>query len=192
LTQVDAIAIGSNAVLVIECKFTEGGGTCSQTELLRGNKNLRGKRQCDGNYLEQVNPLNGLKSRCALTAKGIRYWEFVPAVTELDPDSDHAPCPFAKDAYQWMRNAVLAHVLGERLGLQSVAVAAFADGPNFATAKKIKAGSLDGMKKGERPSVVPLSYQQIMQLACAASPSSGLWPALEIWVEEKISAASSL
>ncbi len=184
-TQVDAIAIGSNTVLLIECKFTEPSGTCSQT------KQKNGERQCNGNYSEQVNPLNGLKSRCALTAKGIRYWKYVPAIMELDADIDHSPCPFAKDAYQWMRNAVLAHVVGERMGLQSVVVAAFADGPNFTMAKKIRAGALDAMKRGAKRSVVPLSYQRIIQLACDASPSSDLWPALKIWIDDKVLAAFS-
>jgi hypothetical protein len=34
-TQVDAIALGQSAVLLIECKFTETGGTCSQSEPIR-------------------------------------------------------------------------------------------------------------------------------------------------------------
>lgn len=33
-TQVDALAVGSMAALVIECKFTERGGQCSQTLVL--------------------------------------------------------------------------------------------------------------------------------------------------------------
>ncbi len=106
-----AQAVGQSAVLLIECKFPEGGGTCSQT------KQRAGKKQCNGNFSEQVNPVNGLKSRCALTVKGIRYWKNIPAMMELDADIDHSPCPFAKDTYQWMRNAVLAHVVGERMGL---------------------------------------------------------------------------
>src|SRR5437870_2478511 len=33
-TQVDAIAFGKNAIIVIECKFTEAGGECSQAKPL--------------------------------------------------------------------------------------------------------------------------------------------------------------
>ncbi|UTS88207.1 PGN_0703 family putative restriction endonuclease [Rhizobium anhuiense] len=50
-TQVDALAVGSKAALVIECKFTEPGGKCSQTAVLRS-----GERQCNGGYADQINP----------------------------------------------------------------------------------------------------------------------------------------
>jgi len=39
-----------------------------------------GVRQCNGNYEMQTNPVNEEKARCALTGKGIRYWELIPGV----------------------------------------------------------------------------------------------------------------
>ncbi|SCB61580.1 hypothetical protein GA0061105_12024 [Rhizobium aethiopicum] len=85
-TQVDALAVGSMAALVIECKFTEPGGQCSQTASLRS-----GERQCNGSYVEKINPGNGLRARCALTGNGIRYWKYIPEVFALDAAADIRP-----------------------------------------------------------------------------------------------------
>ncbi|MEY9999032.1 DUF2726 domain-containing protein [Sinorhizobium fredii] len=60
-TQVDALALGSMAALVIECKFTEPGGKCSPPA-----RSHLGKPQCNGSYVEQDNPTSGVRSRCAL------------------------------------------------------------------------------------------------------------------------------
>ena len=89
-TQVDALAIGSKAALVIECKFTEPEGKCSQTSSSRTRQ-----PQCNGSYTDQVNPTSGVRSRCTLAGKGIRYWDYIPKVLALDPTADYAPCPFA-------------------------------------------------------------------------------------------------
>src|SRR5260221_1106299 len=64
-TQVDAIAFGRNALLVIECKFTEAGGGCSQPIPISKGAN-RGLQQCNGNYAFQINPVNTVAARCAL------------------------------------------------------------------------------------------------------------------------------
>ncbi|MBX5242020.1 hypothetical protein HJC00_27705 [Rhizobium sp. NLR22b] len=63
-TQVDALAVGAMAALVIECKFTKPGGQCSQTALSRS-----GERQCNGSYADQINPSNGLRARCVIVQK---------------------------------------------------------------------------------------------------------------------------
>jgi hypothetical protein len=65
-----------------------------------------------------------VRSRCALTGKSIRYWEYIPKVFELDPGVDHTPSPFKGEAYQWMRNAVLAAAIGKHRSLQAAALAA--------------------------------------------------------------------
>ena len=116
-TQVDVLAVGSLAALVIECKFTEPGGQwqCSQTAVSRS-----GKRQCNGSYADQINPGNGVRAHCALTGKGIRYWEYIPEAFALDPGVDHTPCPFKGDAYQWMRNAVLAAAIDPPISYQQI------------------------------------------------------------------------
>lgn len=110
-TQVDALLMSPNAVICVESKFTEReGGGCSQTRTLR-RKGGEPLRQCDGNYRRQTNPVNGIEARCALTGKGIRYWEHIPGLFGLDAAVDHCPCPFKGSWYQWMRNVVTAHRL---------------------------------------------------------------------------------
>jgi hypothetical protein len=82
-TQVDAIAFGKRAVLVIECKFTESGGGCSQPNPIRGKSAHRGQRQCNGDYAMQVNPVNRVEARYALSGKRIRYWETKRALSKV-------------------------------------------------------------------------------------------------------------
>ncbi|MEY9783941.1 PGN_0703 family putative restriction endonuclease [Sinorhizobium fredii] len=184
-TQVDALAVGSNAALVIECKFTEPGGKCSQTA-----KSRSGEAQCNGSYTDQVNPHSGMRSRCTLAGKGIRYWEFIPEVFSLNPAGDYAPCPFAGEAYQWMRNAVLAAAIGKHRNLQAAAIAAFADHPNFPTARKAKRSLIDP-SLGHPAAITPISYQEIIDIARQAGLDQELWTKLSAWLDEKIARASS-
>ena len=109
-TQLDAIAFGHGAILVFECKFTEGGGRCTQPDRI-GEGEHGGLRQCNGDYMLQVNLVNKKEARCALTGKRVNYWERIPRIFGLDAEQDHSPCPFRGDAYQWMRNVVLADAL---------------------------------------------------------------------------------
>lgn len=184
-TQVDALAVGSNAALVIECKFTEPGGQCSQTAALPS-----GERQCNGRYADQINPRNGVRARCALTGKGIRYWEYIPKVFKLDPGINHTPCPFKGDAYQWMRNAVLAAAIGKHRNLQAAALAAFADHPTFPTAQKGKRGLVDPSLGGQA-AITPISYQQIIEIAFKVGFDQKLWTGLSAWIDSKIATAAS-
>lgn len=184
-TQVDTLAVGSKAALVIECKFTEPGGQCSQTAALSS-----GERQCNGGYADQINPRNGVRAQCALTGKGIRYWEYIPKVFELDPGVDHTPCPFKGDAYQWMRNAVLAAAIGKHRNLQGAALAAFADHPTFPTARKAKRG-LVGPSFAGQAAITPISYQQIIGIGCQVGQDRELWDCLSAWVDHKIAKAAS-
>jgi hypothetical protein len=160
-TQVDAIAFGqdAHAVLVIECKFTEGGGECIQPNPRRGGAH-KGLRECNGDYAIQINPVNGIEQRCALTAKKIRYWETIPTIFGLDAEKDHRPCPFKGDAYQWMRNVVLA----DRLASDRAAViAAYADADGFPTAKEVRrSGRLGQAAASGKTLVTPMSYQSIV------------------------------
>lgn len=183
-TQVDALAVGSAAALVIECKFTEPGGQCSQTAVSGFDE-----RQCNGSYVDQINPGNGVRSQCALTGKGIRYWEYIPTVFALDPGVDHTPCPFKGDAYQWMRNAVLAAALGKHRNLQGTALAVFADHPSFPTARKAKRGLMDPSLPGQS-AITPISYQQIIAMACQVGLDQELWNGLAAWVDHKIATAA--
>jgi len=110
-TQLDALLRAPGALIVCECKFTEGdGGTCSQTGPISSGSHA-GLAQCNGRYELQRNPVNDLRARCALTAKGIRYWATIPEVLGFNADLDHSPCPVAGGWYQWMRNLVVAREL---------------------------------------------------------------------------------
>jgi len=82
-SQVDSVAKSRSATILFECKFGEtDGGACSQTLLVRGGLHA-GMKQCNGNYEMQENPVNGTSARCALTGKGIKYWELIPSVFRL-------------------------------------------------------------------------------------------------------------
>jgi hypothetical protein len=186
-TQVDAIALGQRAILLIECKFTEPSGACSQPNPRRG------LRQCDGNHAMQLNPLNGKTARCALAPKGVRYWKFIPGIFGLDAEKDYRPCPFRGEAYQWMRNVTLAHALGSAKEVKTAVMVAYADASIFPTARKVRAGYFDGdynARGSEQvPSfknfVTPMTYLSIAALAQSHSDHPGVWNRLAAWVARK-------
>lgn len=186
-TQVDVLAEGARAILVIECKFTEPGGGCSQVgRIARGVGT--GLRQCDGNYRRQVNPRNGVEARCALSGKGIRYWDVVPAVFDLDADTDHIPCPFRGDAFQWMRNMTLAHELGRVTGKAARCAIVYAAGGDFPAERKTASTAwLPPMATIGTPPFV-FSYQAVIELAEQVAPDAE-WRALRNWVDNKVALA---
>lgn len=55
VTQVDAAALGGAAIILFECKFTEEGGSCSQTKA-----DSEKRVPCSGSYALQTNPQNGV------------------------------------------------------------------------------------------------------------------------------------
>lgn len=183
-TQVDAIAIGASAIMVIECKFTEPGGACSQTRKI-GSGPGAGQRQCSGTYAWQINPRTLTEARCALSGKGIRYWEVIPFLFALDPAATYSPCPFKGEAFQWMRNMALAHELGRLHGKAARCVIAYAAGGGFPT--EIKARNLGWLPPfaGEALPPCSISYQQIIALVDRVDPSP-IWGDLARWVERKI------
>ena len=188
-TQVDAIAFGKRSILIIECKFTEEGGGCSQTKPISSGANA-GLRQCNGSYALQRNPINGRVGYCALTEKGIRYWDLIPEIYGLDPKRELHPCPFKGDAYQWMRNVVLADRLAKARGVSAAVIAAYADADNLATAKKVKSGGLGVAPKSGARTVIPMSYQSIVKLAQSLSGRPKEWEDLGRWIDRKISTVS--
>jgi hypothetical protein len=149
-SQLDALATGQDGLVAFECKFTEpGGGTCSQTKTLSRGAH-RGLRQCDGSYHVQTNPVTRTKGRCALTAKGVKYWSLVPEVLAVDPEVDYQPCPFAGEGYQWMRNLVSARALSAPQGVAGAFVLAYADGP-FPVARHVRSASWTDFLSTVRP-----------------------------------------
>jgi len=187
-TQVDVLARSPEATLVIECKFTEPGGGCSQVK----PRNLRSggrQPQCNGRYEPQVNPVNGIEASCALTAKGIRYWEVATEVFELDRDAAYNPCPFRRDAFQWMRNLVLARELQRDEGRPAGVLVVYAAHPNFPTHRKATDLAWLPAMLPDAPRLVTLPFQDVVRLAAGQSQAT-TWPALAEWVDQKVAAAA--
>jgi hypothetical protein len=189
-TQVDAVATSRSGVIAFECKFTEpDGGGCSQPKPLRKGAH-KGMVQCNGNYQEQVNPVNNIRSRCALSGKGIKYWDLIPQVMDLDPEENMSPCPLAGGWYQWMRNLLAALELGRRQGVHGVVVVVYVEGP-FPMAAKVKGPEWAQLTDAVAGRAVPLravSYQELLGLASrAASPGDrAILEELATWISRLI------
>ncbi len=192
-TQVDVYAESSQSIMLFECKFTEpDGGACSQTV------KRKGAAPCDGNYEENRTDEHDISSRCALTDKGIQYWDIIPKVFHLDADTDYQPCPFAGPAYQWMRNLVVAYKMGRQKNKQPAVAIVYADHPGLPLAQKVRSRDWTAFTKTVRQDLVSLhvqSYQEILRLAQeVTSQDSGeqtLWRELGEWVERKMTAINS-
>ena len=144
-----------------------------------------------GNYELQTNPVNEARSRCALTGKGVLYWDAIQTIYGVDPEQDHGPCPFRGETYQWMRNVVLADALASARGELGKVVAAYADGEQFPTAKHVQSGHPGlpaALGSSHKPLVIPMSYQAIVALAQGVSEHPSGWIALGAWVRDKINA----
>jgi len=183
-------------VIAFEAKFTEAdGGPCSQTAPVRAGANA-GKRQCDGSYRKQVNPVNGVSSMCALTGKGIGYWERVPQVMNVDPLRDYTPCPFAGGWYQWMRNLVSAHTLGREKDVPAAFIVVYADG-DFPMVSKVTTAAWKELEQAVEGRAVPLrcaSYQELLWLAIgSATPADrAVLKELKRWMQRKMAEAAKL
>jgi hypothetical protein len=192
-TQVDVYAESPRSVILFECKFIEQeGGACSQTVKQNGST------PCNGNYTQQNNPGNGMISQCALSAKGIQYWDIIPKVFHLDAQTDYQPCPFAGPAYQWMRNLVVAYKVARQRNKQPAVVIVYPDSPGLPMAQMVKSQAWTEFTKTVRQDQVPLhvrSYQDILTLTQEtirlSSGDQDLWRELAGWVNRKISAVNA-
>ncbi|MCC7358631.1 MAG: hypothetical protein IT317_04095 [Anaerolineales bacterium] len=180
-TPMDVVLRSPRLLLSVECKFAElDGGVCKQTK--------RGKHlpaQCSGRYAEQVNPRNGLQARCALSAKGMRYWDWVPRIFKVNPETDHQPCPFAGPWYQWMRLMTITAAVAEREARQPAFAVVYVDATRLPMARK----DWTAFRAILRDDAMPfhtLSFQRVLVLAAAAAPHDPVWPELTAWVEGKI------
>jgi len=187
-TQVDAIAENDRAIIFFECKFSESdGGSCSQVRpLIKGAH--KGKVQCDGNYIAQINPANNKTARCALSAKGIRYWDVIPDVFIYSREIDYLPCPFSGPWYQWMRNITNAYAIAQESGRQAVFCLVYADDENLPIANMVKLGQWVKFLAHTIPESMPIraiSFQELIKLAKSVD-NDNLWEELSTWVEKKI------
>lgn len=190
-TRIDAVARSPRALITFECKFSEqDGGTCSQTKPIAAGRHA-GLKQCSGHYLPQRHPTNGLEARCALTAKGLAYWEHIPAVFGYSAATSIAPCPFAGPWFQWMRNLCTAHAVAQRHGLRPAFVVAYADGPGLAMAQRVHSPDWRWLSNRVDPAAIAfraMPFQALLQLARDSDPGDPIWPALAAWVQGKIDA----
>lgn len=188
-TWVDAVAQSPRALIFFEGKFTESdGGRCSQTQRLRTGPH-RGQRQCDGRYMFQVNPATGQEARCALSAKGLAYWDVIPQVFDYDAGQSYFDCPFAGPWFQWMRNLTVCYAAARASGRRPAFVVAYADGPGLPMAARVRSADWSRLLSRLQPGAIrvqALAYQDLLRTAQAACPDDPVWPSLARWVEGKI------
>jgi hypothetical protein len=196
-SQIDAIAKADSAWILFECKFGEvDGGACSQTRPVR--RGARSVKQCDGNYKLQINPLKkeAGEHRCALTAKGVRYWDSIPRVFKLESGRDYIPCPFDSPRYQWMRNLVLAEEIRRAKRVQTGFVILYADHPNLPFSRRLS-GSDGQLHKdwnrfisslrAEAPPLLTISYAELLTMVVQLlGEKDKKWSDLQSWVTAKI------
>lgn len=183
-----------SAQILFECKFTEpDGGPCSQKDALKSGEHA-GVIQCDGNYKLQQNPVNKRSDRCALSGKGIRYWEVVPQVFQYKADACHEPCPFAGPWFQWMRNLTVAYETGRVAKRKPAFVVAYADALGLPMADQIRSDGWQRFCNTLVTGAVPLktlSMQRIAAVAVDAVASTSMdtdkWCDLAKWIEHRIS-----
>lgn len=188
-TVVDAMARSPQTLIFFEGKFTESdGGGCSQTGRLPSGPH-RGQRQCTGSYMWQVNPATGEEARCALTAKGLRYWEVVPRVFDYDAEQSYFECPFAGAWFQWMRNLTVCYEAAQQSGRRPAFVVAYADGPGLSMAARVRSAEWERLRGRLQPRAISfqaMAYQDLIALARSSAPADPTWPALAAWVQNKI------
>ncbi len=195
-TQVDAVLQSPKATVLVECKFTESnGGSCSQPVPRPSGAN-KGKRQCNGNYEPQVNPINGVEAHCALTGKGIRHWEHIPAIFGTRTDEILQPCPFTGPTYQWMRNLTTARAHAQTRSVKSGFLLVYVDGPNLHIAEMVRSGRWDaftaGVNRGE-VAVGHRDYQTLIARWIERTPQpwcADVLRGLQAWVAYKVSVVS--
>lgn len=191
-TQVDVLLQNKAKVVALECKFNEVGGGCSQTRPRPSGKH-KGLIQCNASYREQENPVNGKKARCALSAKKIRYWTYIPMYFDWANDRDYDPCPFAGPAYQYMRNALAAARLArgkepKRAGFCLV----YVKGEQFPMSVEVKDTASDWNEfiKHLRPDapleITAVSYQDLLDAWRRCTPGDQVLADLAEWFAQRV------
>lgn len=189
-TQIDVIIESDNCTLFLESKFTEpNGGKCSQTA-----KTTYYDFQCNGNYEKQTNPVNKISSKCALTGKGIKYWENIDKLTNFSKDAEYQPCPFKEGEFQWMRNICFAEAYSKKHNKKTTEnYLVYYNSPKCPISKKVENQTYLGKLKDNiinSDSFRALSYNDLLNIAISCFNSSELdekqvWIDLKHWMKEK-------
>jgi hypothetical protein len=99
-TSVDVLLTGASRVAV-ECKLAEADvGTCSRPRRPRTDPD-----HCNGSYAVQM----ARTAPCALTERGVKYWDYIPDLFDISSAIVHRPCPL-HTTYQLVRNVLAACV----------------------------------------------------------------------------------
>jgi hypothetical protein len=188
-SQIDAIARNNRTLIFFECKFTEtNAGTCSQPKPLQKGPD-KGFRQCSGDYKLQTNPVSGKVAQCALTAKGIRYWESIPKVFKFRSDMEYRPCPFSGSWFQWMRNLVLCYECATSQDLTPAFFVIYAASKSLPMSKKINSdewNKLTGNIIHDKIKFGICSYQEFASKAIKATSNEPRFVLLKERIDNKI------
>ncbi len=187
-TQIDLIVESQTCAIIIESKFTEeDGGSCSQTK-----KTKQGLYQCNGKYKKQINPINKITSKCALTGKGIEYWDYIDTLTYFKKDRIYDTCPFKNGEYQWMRNICFAKAYAKDKKKINNCFLVYYKSEKCSISKKVADGSYLGKLKGKiknPESFLALSYNELLKKAISNlksySVEKQIWVDLRKWMENK-------
>lgn len=188
-SQIDVRISSDNTEIIIECKFTEKeAGRCSQTKKLSKGANV-GKTQCNGNYEMQINPVNNIESKCCLTGKGIKYWDYINNIYDIDTAKDYHPCPFNSSNYQLMRNFCI--VEDNRLhNKNSKFLIVYVDSDKLQISESINTDTIFGNFKPKQDYYSFLSYQKIINIGLEVSKNDSndnqIWRDLLIHFNNKI------
>jgi len=188
-TQIDIIVESNSSAIIIESKFAESnGGGCSQIQPT--SKKLI---QCNGNYEEQINPVNSIKSKCALSGKGIHYWDYIDTLTRFDKNNILIPCPFKHGEYQWMRNICFAEVYSRVHKKRTSSYLVYYESDKCPISVKVKKNTYLGKLKDEiinTESFKPISYNNLLSttislLSDNESNERQVWIDLQKWMAAK-------
>lgn len=189
-TQIDyLIECKSKYAIFIESKFTEkDGGGCSQV-----NETTCGKKQCNRNYEEQLNPVNNILSKCALSGKKIKYWHYIDLLTSLNSNDEYKPCPFVKGEYQWMRNLCFAEAYALKYNIITETYLTYYKSEKCPISIKVQNQSYLGGLKGKllnMKALSPLSYNDLLNkiisfIAPIDLNEKKVWMDLQNWMVEK-------
>jgi hypothetical protein len=119
-TSPDVLVRWPGYVVVVESKFREGLGHCSQTRARRTKSRGTEPAPCTGDHAPGSDRKTGSDAACRLTVPDGRreprlYWQvaerlFRPEVLEVP----RRPCPFVDGRYQLMRNLTFASEFARR------------------------------------------------------------------------------
>jgi len=196
-TQVDAMASSRNLVVFFECKLTEKqAGSCSHAKRITEGPH-EGKRQCNGRYELQTNPTNGKSATCSLAGIGIKYWDYIPRLLEIDHEEASKACPFKGEDYQWMRNVVACAAKAEKDNKKGVFFVVYADLPEErgVSLSRCARESWPRFRETVKPGTIDVgevSYLDLLDVATeAAGTDADVIRELRSWVEDKARRAAS-